>query len=91
MGNILKKELLKKVEFIQINLLHDQDDHHAHVFYKPFTNFLFQNQKADDLGTWYEALGFGPYQNCTNDDYRLTLTYFTTKSIFIPNAFILEF
>ena len=24
---------------------------------KPFKNLLLQNQKADDLGTWYVALG----------------------------------
>ena len=36
---------------------HDQDGRHAHIWYKPFTNLLLQNKKADDLGTWYVALG----------------------------------
>ena len=33
--------------------------------------------------------GCGPYQDCTNDDPRLTLTYFTTRSNLFP-AFIWE-
>ena len=36
---------------------HDIDGHHAHIWLKPFKNLLLQNQKADDLGTWYVALG----------------------------------
>ena len=34
--------------------------------------------------------GCGPYQVCTNDNSRLTLTYFTIRSNLISNAFILE-
>ena len=30
------------------------------------------------------------YQVCSNDDTRLTLTYFTTKSILVPYAFVWE-
>ena len=29
----------------------------------------------------------GPYQDCINDDLRLTLTYFMTRSNLIPNEF----
>ena len=30
------------------------------------------------------------YQVCSNDDPRLTLTYFTVRSNFVPYAFVLE-
>ena len=33
---------------------------------------------------------FWPYQDCTNDDPRLSLTYSTTRSNLIPNAFLRE-
>ena len=39
---------------------HDQDGRHPqwpHIWKKPFKNLLHQNQKADDLGTWYVAFG----------------------------------
>ena len=39
---------------------HDQDGGHAHLWLKPLTNPLLQNQKADDLGTWCIALDVGP-------------------------------
>ena len=29
---------------------------HIHLWLKPFKNLLIQNQKADDLETWYVAL-----------------------------------
>ena len=45
---------------------------------KPFKNLL-QNQRADDLWTWYVALGIWVYQVCSNDDPMLTLTYFTSR------------
>ena len=33
------------------------------IYYKKtFKNLLLQNQKADDLGTWYVALGMWAYQ-----------------------------
>ena len=35
---------------------HEQDGRHAHIWLKTFKTLLFQNQKADDLGTWYVAL-----------------------------------
>ena len=50
---------------------------------KILLKILYQNQKADDLGTQYCR----PYQDCINDDPSLTLTYFTTRSNLIPNAF----
>ena len=47
---------------------------------KPFKNFLLKNQKANDLGTWYVALGLWGLPS-SNDDPRLTLTYLTSRSI----------
>ena len=35
-------------------------------------------------------LGCGAYQVCSNDDPRLTLTYLTSRSNLLPNAFKLE-
>ena len=54
---------------------------------KTFKNLLLQNQKADDLGTWYVALGMWVYQVCSNDDPKLTLTYLMSRSNLLPNAF----
>ena len=58
----------------------------------PLKKLLLQNQKADDLGTWYVALdwGCGACQVCSNDDPRLTLTYLTSRSNLLPNAFTWE-
>ena len=33
---------------------HDQDGHHAHMWYKPLKIFC-SNRKADNHGTWYAA------------------------------------
>ena len=52
---------------------HDQDDHYAHVWYKPFENL--QNQWTDFHGTWHEAFGTQAVIVCSNDDPVLTLTY----------------
>ena len=49
----------------------------------PLKIFL-QNQKADDLGTWYAAWGCGAFQVCSNDP---SLTYLTSRSNLLPNAF----
>ena len=54
---------------------------------KTLKKFLLQNQKADDLETWYAALGARDYQIYSNDDTRLTLTYFTAGSNLLPSAF----
>ena len=56
---------------------------------KPFKNLLLQNQRANDLVTGYVALGTrGPIIVCSNDDPRLTLTYFTARSDLVPYAFV---
>ena len=46
---------------------------------------------ADNLGTWYVALGVLTYQVCSNNDPRLTLTYLKSRSNLLPNAFKWEF
>ena len=51
-------------------------------------NLLLRNQKADDLETWYPASGVRVLPSLTNDDPRLTLTYFTARSNFVPYAFV---
>ena len=49
-----------------------------------------QNQEANDLGTWYVVLRMWGLPICSNDDPRLTLTYFTARSNLFPLAFIWE-
>ena len=57
---------------------------------KTLKNIPLQNQKADDLETWYVALGARVLPNCSNDDPGLTLTYFTGRSNLVPYAFAWE-
>ena len=45
-----------------------------------FLKKILQNQKADDLGTWYVALGCEVYQICSNGDPSLSLTYLMSRS-----------
>ena len=47
------------------------------------------NQRPVALGLEMQRCERGPYQVCTNDESRLTLTYFMARSNLIPNAFIL--
>ena len=68
---------------------HDQDGHHAHIWLEPFKNLLLQNQRnqrVNDLVALY--VDIGPIILCSNDDPRLTLTYFTARSNLISYAFI---
>ena len=53
---------------------------------KPFKSLLLQNQKADNLRTWYVTFGMGAYQGCSHDDPRLPLTYLTSRSNSLSNA-----
>ena len=57
---------------------------------KLFKNLL-QNHKADDLGTWYVALGMWGLPSLFKDDPWLTLTYLTSRSNLLPYAFKWEF
>ena len=54
---------------------------------KNLKNLLLQNQKADDLESWYVALGARVLPTCLNDDPKLTLTYFYDKVKFGPKCF----
>ena len=56
---------------------------------KTFKNLLLQNQKADDLGTWYMYVEFGllGYHVYSNDDPRLTMTYLMSMSNLFPIEF----
>ena len=61
------------------------------IYGKNHLNIFFSGTKrlmAMGLGMW--DWGFGPYQICTNDESRLTLTYFMARSNLIPIAFIWE-
>ena len=55
---------------------------------KPFKNLLLQNQKADDLGTWYVAFGLWGLPSLSNDDPRLT--YLTSRSNLLPKGKLSE-
>ena len=52
------------------------------VYYmvKTFENLSLRNRMAEELDMQHQELGF--YQDCSNDDPWLTLTYFTAK----PNS-----
>ena len=50
-------------KFVRASGSHDQDGHHAQIWYKPFKNLLLWNQRANDLGPWYVALGPWAHQS----------------------------
>ena len=61
------------------------------IYGKNPLNIFFSGTKrpmALGLGMWH--WGCGPYQNCTNYECSLTLTYFMARSNLIPNAFLGE-
>ena len=57
------------------------------IYGKNHLKNLLQNQKAGDLGTWYVAFWMLAYQVCSNYDPKLTLTYLTSRSNLLPNAY----
>ena len=57
---------------------------------KSLKNLILQNQKADDLETWYAASGARILSSCSNDDPGLTLTYFTARLNLVLSAFVWE-
>ena len=67
---------------------HDQDGPKPIYGKKPFKNLLIRNQRANDLGAWYAALGLRPNRVCSNDDIGLTLTFFMARSNLLSYAFI---
>ena len=62
---------------------------------KTFKKSTLQNQKADDLRTWYVALGVlvlpSLFNDVVCDDPRLTLTYLSLSTNLLPNAFKWDF
>ena len=53
---------------------HDQDGHHAHIWYKPIKNLLLRNRQVDFHETWYVASGTPAHHICSNDDPGMILT-----------------
>ena len=70
---------------------HDQDGCHAHICISFFFNIFYSGTKRPmtlKLGMQYRVFEY--YQVYSNDDARLTLTYFTTRSNSVPFAFVWE-
>ena len=57
---------------------------------KTLKTLLLRNRKADDLETWYAALGTRVLPNLFKDNPGLTLIYFTARSNLVPYAFVWE-
>ena len=59
------------------------------IYGKTLLNIFFSGTKRPmTLGLGMQHWGCGPYQIYTNDEFRLTLTYFMARSNLIPNAVI---
>ena len=48
---------------------------------------IFSRTRRQDLETWYSIGVVWAYQVCSNDDPKMTLTYLTSRSNLLPNAF----
>ena len=59
------------------------------IYGKYYLNIFFYGTKRPITLERYVALGMWALPVCTNDESRLTLTYFMARSNLIPNAFIL--
>ena len=68
---------------------HDQYGRHA-IYGKNLKKSLLCNQKADDLESWYAALGTQVLPIMFKLGPGLTLTYFTARSNLVPYAFVWE-
>ena len=53
----------------------------------PLKILFSRTRKPMTLGLGMKHWGCEAYQACANDDFRLTLTYLTSRSNFIPNEF----
>ena len=60
------------------------------IYGKTFKILLLRNQKADDLETWYAALGAQVLPSLFKWVPGLTLTYFTARSNLVTYAFVWE-
>ena len=59
---------------------HDQDGRHAHIWQKPFKIFFSRTGGRISTKLGMQHLGLQPIIVCSNDDPRVTLTYFTARS-----------
>ena len=57
----------------------------------PLKVLFSRTRRQMTLGLGMQHLGCGAYQVCSNDDPRLTLTYLTSRSNLLPNAFKWDF
>ena len=57
----------------------------------PLKVFFSRTRKLVTLGLGMFHKGCGTYQVCSNDDPKLTLTYITSRSNLLPNAFKWDF
>ena len=69
---------------------HDQDDRHAHIWYKSLKICFSGSKKPMTLKLGMQHWVLKYYQVCSNDAPGLTLTYFTARSGLVPYAFIRE-
>ena len=53
----------------------------------PLIIFFSRTRRPMTLGLGMKHQGCGAYQVCSNDDPGLTLTYLTSRSNLLPNAF----
>ena len=61
----------------------EQDDRHAHIWYKTFKNLL-QNQESFGAESWHMASRTHGLPSLFNDDRRLTFDLFWQGQICIP-------
>ena len=62
------------------------------IYHKnPLKIFFSRTRRVMTLVLGILHLGCRAYQVCSNNDPRLTLTYFTARSNLFPNAFELDF
>ena len=57
----------------------------------PIKIFSSRTERSMTLGLGMQHLGCGAYQVCSNDGPMLTLTYLTSRSNLLPNAFKFDF
>ena len=80
---------LKNKSLFKWSWSHDQDGRHVHIWEKSLKIFFSGTKRLTlNLAMQHRVLEY--YQVCSNDDSRLTLTYFTARSNLVPYAFVWE-
>ena len=69
---------------------HDKGGHHACIWLKTLKNHLLQNQRANDLETWYAALGAQVLSNLSKLCPWVDLDLFYSKVKFGPLCFCIR-